>query len=261
MKPALLALFLSVALFSCKQGKLEKAYTPRALATDESFNEFPKEKGNALKISKVDSSRKDGDLFVLKFRDTAILVQDGSKPLANKFYQPRFLNSQKTAALVQVLDSTGKGSPFYIVSLKNEQPEVISLARPSNGANDSKITVGPEELSLSTVLINNDYIITLINGKVYPVKRQNEAERIQGKFLFNSPDKKTLVFATPTSLYQVNYVTGEAENLAASAATLNPASVASNVQQNYHFEKNVKGNYKLVKTDNNKIVDISEFKK
>ncbi|MCZ4221894.1 hypothetical protein [Pedobacter rhodius] len=261
MKTIVFALFLSVTLFSCKQEKLENTYTPRVLNVGESFNEFPKEKGDALKIVKIDSGRKEGDLFVLKFRDTAILILDKPKPLANRFYQPRFLNTQKTAALVQVADGSGLVSPFYIVSLKNEKPEVIKLDRPSAGANDSKVTAGLQELSLSTVLINNDYIVTLINGKVYPVKRQNEAERIQGKFLFNSSDKKTLVFATANSLYQVNYITGETVNLSVPAATLNPETVASNVQQNYHFKENSKGSLFLEKNDDNKIVDISEFKK
>lgn len=261
MKATLLAILLSVTLFSCKQKQLEKTYTPRTLNAGESFNEFPKVKGDALKMFKVDSSHKEGDLFVLKFRDTAILILDNPKPLATKFYQPRFLNSQKTAALVQVADSSGLVSPFYIVSLENEKPEVIKLNRPSAGANDSKITAGLQELSLSTVLINNDYIVTLINGKIYPVKRQNDAERIQGKFLFNSGDKKTLVFATDNSLYQVNYITGETVNLPVPATTLNPETVAGNVQQNYHFKQNSKGSLFLEKNDDNKIVDISEFKR
>jgi len=260
MKITFVAFFLSVALMACKQEKLEKTYEPRALKTGERFNEFPKVKGDALKIVRVDSGKKEGDLFVLKFKDTAIFVQDSPKPLANKFFQPRFLNSQKTAALVQVADGSGLVSPFYIISLKNESPEVIKLDRPSAGANDSKVTSGLQELSLSTVLVNNDFIITLINGQVYPVKRQNDAERIQGKFLFNSSDKKTLVFATSNSLYQVNYITGETINLPASASTLNPATVASNVQQNYHFRQNSKGSLFLEKNDEDKIVDISEFK-
>ena len=261
MRTSLIALFLSVALFSCKQEKIDKTYKPRALAAGESFNDFPKDKGDALKIAKVDSGRKEGDLFVVKFRDTAILIQDDPRPLATKFYQPKFLNSQKTAALIQVADSSGLVSPFYIVSLKNEKPEVIKLDRPSNGANDRKITVGLKELSLSTILVNNDYIITLINGKVYPLKRQNEAERIQGQFLFSSGDRKTLIFATAKSLYQVNYITGETVNLTAPASILDPATVATNVQQNYHFKENAKGSLFLEKNDDNKIVDISEFRK
>lgn len=261
MKTRFLLFILSFALLSCKQEKLEKTYMPRALANGESFNEFPKDKGNALKVFKVDSGGKEGDLFVLKFRDTAILIQDDPKPLATKFYQPRFMNSQKTAALVQVADSSGLVSPFFIISLKNEKPEVIKLDRASTGANDSKITAGLQELSLSTVLVNNDYIITLINGKIYPVKRQNDSERIQGKFLFSSGDRKTLIFATDNSLYQVNYITGETANLPAPASILDPATVAKNVQQNYHFKQNSKGSLFLEKNDDDKIVDISEFKK
>jgi len=261
MKTRLLIFILSIALLSCKQEKLEKTYIPRALNNGESFNEFPKDKNDALKILKIDSGSKAGDLFVLQFRDTAILIKDDPKPLANKFYKPRFMNSQKTAALVQMADSSGLVSPFFIVSVKNGKPEVIKLNRSSTGANDSKVTAGLQELSLSTVLVNNDYIVTLINGKIYPVKRQNDAERIQGTFLYSSGDRKTLVFATANSLYQTNYITGEAVNLPVPASILDPATVAKNVQQNYHFKQNAKGSLFLEKNDDDKIVDISEFKK
>jgi len=261
MKITLFALFLSVAFFSCKQEKSEKTYTPRALTADDSFNETTKSKDDALKSLKIDSGIKEGDVFVLTFKDTAILIKDAPKPLANRFYQPRFMNTQKTAALVQVADSSGLVSPFYIVALRNGMPEVVKLDRPSNGANDRKITVGLQEISLSTLLINNDYVITTINGRVYPVKRQSESERIQGRFIVNSADKSTLVFATENSLYQVNYKTGETFNLPVSAETLNPRTLVNNIQQNYSWQKNTNGTLFLKENDDDKIVDISEFKK
>ncbi|GGI29326.1 hypothetical protein [Pedobacter mendelii] len=261
MKTTLAALFLSIALFSCKQEKLEKTYTPRDLRFGESFNETTKSKEDVLKISKIDSGKKDGDIFELKFKDTLITILDRPKPMATKFLSPRFLNTQKTAAIAQVADGSGLVSPFYIVALNNGKPEVIKLSRPSNGANDSKITVGLQEVSLSTILINNDYVVTVINGRVFPVKRQNDGERIQGRFLLNSADKSTLVFAMANSLYQVNYLTGETFNLPVSAQTLDPKTILNNIQQNYSWQKNKKGTLFLKENDNNRIIDISEFKK
>jgi hypothetical protein len=94
-----------------------------------------------------------------------------------------FINTQKTAVLVQVANETGKMAPFYIIYLKDGQTEVISLNKPSKGAEDKKYTNGLEELTRSNILVNNDFFITTINSRVYPVKRQNPDERIQGKFL------------------------------------------------------------------------------
>ncbi|RNL54232.1 hypothetical protein [Pedobacter jejuensis] len=259
MKTTFLALILSVILFSCKQEKLEKTYTPRALVNGESFNETTKSKEDALKLVKVDSGKKDGDVYAITFKDTSIFIQDNPKPLVKQFKAPRFLNTQKTAAIVQVADGTGLVSPFYIVALKDGIPEVVKLDQESNGANDSKFTVGLQEISLSTFLINNDFVVTIINGRVYPVKREHDNERIQGKFLLNSADKSTLVFAMEKSLYQVNYLTGETFDLPVSAETLNPQTIIKNIQQDFSWQKNNKGTLFLKKYDNDRIIDISEF--
>lgn len=260
MKTIVLALFLSVALLACKEQKNEKVIHPRNLKLGERFNEFPKVKGEGLAFVKVDSGRKMGDVYAVKFKDTIISIQDDPKPLANKFFLMRFLNTQKTAILAQVADSSNLVSPFYIISLKDGQTDAIKLERASNGRDDKKITVGLQEISLSTVLINNDFVVTLINGAVYPLKRQNDAERIQGRYLLNSGDRSTIVFATSNSLYQVNYKTGETFNLPVTPGKLNAATFTKDIMQNYRWQKTPKGASFLKEYDNNEIVNLSDFK-
>ena len=260
MKTTLLALFLSVTLLACKEQKNEKVIHPRDLKLGESFNEFPKVKGEGLAFVKIDSGRKLGDTYAIKFKDTLIAVQDDPKPLADKFFLMRFLNTQKTAVLAQVADSSNLVSPFYIISLKDGETDAIKLERASNGKDDKKVTIGLQEISLSTVLVNNDFVVTLINGMVYPLKRQNDAERIQGRFLLNSGDRSTLVFATSNSLYQVNYKTGETFNLPVTQGKLNAATFTKDIMQNYSWEKSAKGSMFLKEYDSNKIVDLSDFK-
>lgn len=260
MKKTLVALLLSLAFIACKEQKKEKIIQARNLKLNEAFNEFPKVKGEGLNFVKVDSGDKTDDIYTIKFKDTLISIQDNSKPIANKFILSRFLNTQKTAVLVQTADSLNLVSPFYIISLKDGQIEAIRLTRPSYGAKDKKVSVGLQELSLSTVLINNDFIITLINGNVYPLKRQNEGERIQGRFFLKSGDKNTLVFATDNSLYQVNYKTGETVDLPVVPGKLHAETFFKDIMQNYTWEKSEKGALFLKDNDSNKIFDLSEFK-
>ncbi|MFC3559806.1 hypothetical protein [Pedobacter jamesrossensis] len=260
MKKTLIALFLSAALFACKDQKIEKIIHPRDLKPNESFNEFPKVKGDAFAFVKVDSGKKLGDVYAIKFKDTVISVQNDPKPLADKFFVSRFLNTQKTALLAQVADSSDLVSPFYIISLKNGQIDAIKLERASIGKDDKKVTAGLQEISLSIVLVNNDFVVTLINGNVYPLKRQNDSERIQGRFLLNSADKNTLIFATANSLYQVNYKTGETYDLIVAPGKLNAATFTKDIMQNYRWEKTPKGTSFLKEYDSNKILELSDFK-
>lgn len=260
MKTTLLALFLSITLLACKPGSNEKTYTPRALMADESFNEFPKSKDEILTIVKTDSGKV--DLSAIQFKDTTVSIKKDPKPLANKFTDARYLNSQKTAVLVQVADGSGLVSPFYIILLKSGKLEVIDLDRPSNGKNDRTVTKGIEEMSRTSFIVNNDFLITSVNGKVYPIKRQVPDERIQGKFFMYSGDRTTLVFLTANSLYQVNYQTGETLVLPVDANLLNqPETLIGNIQQGYSWVKNNRGTSFLIKNpDEDRVVDIKEFK-
>ncbi|MDN3586308.1 hypothetical protein QWY86_06490 [Pedobacter aquatilis] len=252
-------LLLSVILFSCSESKLEKTVKAKAFTGDENFNTTPNGKKDILTFSKVDSSNVQAITYNVKYRDTVIVIQNDPKPIVSIFKQPRFLNTQKTAAIVQVADSSGLVAPYYIISSRNGQIEVTKLDRPSSGANDSKITKGLEELSLSIFLLNNDYVVTIINGRVYPVKRQNDAERIQGRFILYSEDKTTLVFATKTTLYQTNYKTGESVDLKVNEKLLAPENMA-NFNNNFTWYKNANGTSFLKESDPDKIVDLSEFK-
>jgi len=262
MKTTLLALFLSTTLLACTQGKLEKTLSSRVITDQDDFNEFPKTKDKIISIEDIYSENPDSSGgFSVKFKDTAIYIQDGSKPLAKKFQEARFINSQKTAVLVQIADGAGKISPFYIISLKNSQPDVIALTRPSNGKGDKDFAKGLEEITRTSVLINNDFVISTVRGKVYPVQRKNANELIQGNFILNSGDRTTLVFSGDNSLYQVNYLTGETAELPVPAKVLRSETMVSEIQQNYSWFKNARGTSFLKQNpDDDRIVDIKEFK-
>ncbi|MCX2431277.1 hypothetical protein [Pedobacter sp. GR22-10] len=262
MKTTAFAILLSISLFACKQSKLEQTYVPKAY-TNEDFNEFPKVKNEILNIVTVEPSKpEDRETFTIQFKDTTIAIQDKPKPLANQFKQARFINTQKTAALVQVEDGSGLVSPFYVISLKDGKVGVTSLYKASAGKSDKKYTKGIEEMSLSNIIVNNDFTIALVNGKIYPIKRQNESERIQGDFLFNSSDKQTLVFLTGNALYQVNYRTGETATLKLPANVMQSGNVANEIRKGYSWATNAKGaSFLKQNPDDDRIVDISEFKK
>ncbi|WP_316803602.1 hypothetical protein [Pedobacter nototheniae] len=266
MKLKLCAILFSIVLLSCQQEKekTEKTYTSRALAATESFNETPKAKEDVLSIFKSDSTNKPGGLqFSIKFKDTVLSIKANAKEVktADKFSLAEFINTQETAILVQLAGNKAVAS-FYVISLKNGLPEVISLNRPSTGKDDLKYTKGLEEQRRSSYIINNDFVVTVVNGKVYPIKRQHEEERIQGSYFMNSPDKGTLVFLTPSSLYQVNYLTNEVFNLPVSSnLTSDPTQIFQKVQSNYSWHKNIKGTSFLKENaDDNRIIDIKEFK-
>jgi hypothetical protein len=261
MKITLYALFLSVVLFGC--GSSEKNYKAKPFAASNDFNVFPKSKKNVLTILKTDSGAvAAADRFAIQYKDTTIIVDDAPNAAAQKFIVASFINTQKTAVLVQVANDAGKMAPFYIISVNDGKTEVVSLNKPSKGAEDKKYTNGLEELTRSNILVNNDFFITTINSRVYPIKRQNPDERIQGKFFMYSSDKTTLAFLTANSLYQVNTATGETFNLPLPAALINePETLVGNIQRDYTWVANANGTSFLKKNaDDDRIVDIKEFK-
>jgi len=262
MKTTFLAIFISIALFACKPAKLEKTYQSKPFA-NEDFNESPRVKNEILSIVPTEPALAGGkENFTVKFKDTTIAIEDAARPLANNFKEARFINTQKTAALVQIEDGSGLVSPFYIISLKEGKVNVASLYKQSKGKNDKKYTKGLQDISLSNIIVNNDFAIALVNGTVYPIKRQVEGERIQGDFLFNSLDKRTLVFATANTLYQVNYRTGETSDLALPKKIAGSADIANDIRQGYSWATNAKGtSFLKPNADEDRVVDISEFKK
>jgi len=263
MKITLYALFLSLVLFSCKTGNPEKTYKARSITANEDFNVFPESKKSILSIVKTDSGALAyADRYAIQYRDTTITIDDAPNPATKKFLDAIFINTQKTAVLVQVANEKGRKAPFYIIYLNNGNTEVVSLNKPSKGADDKKYTNGVEAIKLTSILINNDYFINTVNSKVYPVKRQNEAERIQGRFFMYSRDKKTLVFLVKGALYEVNVSTGETfTQPLPESLTSQPETLVSNVQRDYGWVPNEKGTLFLKKNaDDNRIVDIKEFK-
>lgn len=262
MKITLYALFLSVVLFGCG-GNSEKTFKARAFSASDDFNVFPKGTKDILTIVKTDSGKlAAADRFAINTRDTTITIDDAPNAATKKFKVASFINTQKTAVLVQSDNGKDKMSPFYIIYVNGGKTEVVSLNKPSKGAEDQKYTNGLEELTRSNLLVNNDFFITTINSRVYPVKRQKEDERIQGKFFMYSSDKTTLAFLTANSLYQVNTKTGETFNLPLPASlTSQPETLVGNIQRDYTWVANAHGTSFLKKNaDDDRIVDIKEFK-
>ncbi|QIL40770.1 hypothetical protein G7074_16770 [Pedobacter sp. HDW13] len=263
MKITLYALLLSVVLFGCGVGNSEKTYKARPVAANDDFNVFPKSKKNVLTIVKTDSGALAyADRFAINYKDTTITIDDAPNAASKKFLSASFINTQKTAVLVQVANESGKKAPFYIIYLNDGNTEVVSLNKPSKGAEDKKYTNGLEELTRTSLLINNDYFINTVNSKVYPVKRQNDAERIQGKFFMYSSDKTTLVFLTKDALYQANVANGETFTLPLPASLIGePETLVGNIQRDYTWVPSANGTPFLKKNaDDNRIVDIKEFK-
>jgi hypothetical protein len=264
MKTTFYAIILSLVFIGCKQGQLEKNYSARAFSASDDFNGFSQSKQDVLSIVKTDSGEtKDANRFSVKFKDTTIAIEDNKKVLGSKLAIAKFINTQKTAMLVQIAGKTGSLAPFYIISLKDGKPEIVSLARPSTGKSDQKFTIGLEELTLTSVMmVNNDFIITTVNSRVFPLKRENPDERIQGKFFMLSPDRNTVAFLTDSSIYQVNYMSGTTLTLPVPAKILSqPESINQQIQQNYSWQENNKGiSFLRSNADDNRVVDISEFK-
>lgn len=273
MKSTFYALLLSVILFSCQQKDDGKIVVPRPLSEKEDFNQFPKIKENVLSIFqqkgaviKKRDDRVENEAFHVKFGDTTIIIQMNAadeNSLIDKFSFAEFLNTQKTTMLVQPADSSGLVAPFYIITVNNDKLEVVNLYRPSSGSDDSKFAKGATVVGRTGYVINNDFFVTSVNAKVYPLKRIKPEERIHGVFLINSPDKQTVVFLMPSSLYEVHYSTGEVftQPLPSTMPT-DPAAVYKWIQDKYSWQKNETGITFLKKNiDEDRIIDIGDFKK
>lgn len=264
MKLYLLALTLMTLVISCNKEENIKTYTPRILTKNEAFNDYLEKKTDSITIYKSNKKGKE-DLLLVKFRDSIVSIQvdpNNSKKTTDNFTFAEFANTQKTCLLVQSADSIGPVAPSYLIALKDGKLDVISLYRPSTDASPKESGLGINRLGRTGHLVDNDFFITGVTARAYLLKRQNPEQRIQGKFLILSPDRKTIVFATPKSLYQVNYITDETstENLPADLPQ-DITSVYQWVQNNYSFQKNRQGVSFLKSNDNDRIVDIKEFKK
>lgn len=266
MKNLLCALVLSVLFFGCQQKQETAAiYTPRILTADEKFNESPDGKDSTFKIiiKKDQNTSETREEYNVKFRDTLVRIlinKTDPASVTDRFAFVQFINTQKTSLLVQIADNSGLAAPFYLIALKGGQLDVISLYRPSTGEQDTKYTNGLNPLGRTGYLVNNDFFITNVSAHVYLIKRQNTGERIQGEFILSSPDKSTLVFLTPTSLYQVHYPSDDVFNEKLPKPVPQSAALRLDwIRDNFSWGKNKKGITFLKYTDSERIVDIKEF--
>jgi hypothetical protein len=241
-------------------------YTPRILTADEKFNEGLESADSAftILIKKNEAGTSEvKEEFNIKFQDTLVKIQINKadpNSATDKFSFAQFINTQKTTLLVQIADNSGLIAPFYLLAIKDGKLDVVSLYRASTGKQDSKYTIGINKLGRAGYIVNNDFYITNVNAQVYVLKRQNPEERIQGEFVLNSPDKSTLVFLMPKSLYQVYYPSDEAFNEPFSKAVpQSAADIPTWISNNFIWQKSKKGITLLKFSDSNRIVDIREF--
>lgn len=267
MKNIFYALVLTALLSSCQQSTDKTStYTPRTLTADEKFNGYSEGTDSVFTILAKKSETATSEVnekFNIKFKDTLVKIQINKadpNSATDQFSFAQFINTQKTTMLVQVADDSGLAAPCFLLALKDGKLDVVSLYRASKGKQDSKYTNGLTKLGRAGYVINNDFFITNVNAKVYLLKRQNPEERIQGEFILNSPDKSTLVFLTPKSLYQVHYLSDDAHNEPfPSAAPTSAAEISNWVRNNFIWQKNKKGITFLKFNDSDRIVDIKEF--
>lgn len=268
MKTKFYALILAVLLYSCQNAQNEQSYIPRPLRDKEDFNVYPKTPEDVLKVvlaADVEQSSEDAEeAFSVKFRDTLIRIQPDEKDktfLKDRFSLADVVNTQMTCVLVQLEGSMKAAAPFYLISAKDGKVDVVSLYRASNGANDQQFTKGMIRIGKSGYLINNDVVVTTVNARVYPIKRQKEDERIQGQYVMHSKDRMTLVFLTKDSFYQVHYPTGSVYDAPLpKEAPRNMENIYKWIQDNYVWKKNGKGIEFLQYVDANAIVDMRTFK-
>lgn len=267
MKNILYLLSLSLLLFSCQKKENTKTYIARVIKNNENFNKYS-EGTDTLSITKFDnknSATTDADTneyFGVKFGDTVIRIQTDPNDTSSangKFSQATFVNTQKTCLLIQLADQSGLTAPFYLIALKDGNLDVVQLYRPSKGVQNDKL-MGLVRVGRDGYVINHDFFITNVNSKLYFIKRQDPEERIKGSFFLLSPDKQTLAFLMPSSvLYQVHYSSGEVFNQPLSVQPEDP-DIYNYVQNNYIWEKNKKSVQFLKRRNDDRIVDIKEFK-
>lgn len=266
MKNTFYALILSIILFSCQQNKEHSTtYTPRLLTATESFNNYNSTGDSALTLVKYDAEKDaKNETYSLKFRDTTVRIQTDkadTSSIKDRFSFAQFVNTQKTSVLVQLADASGLTAPVYLISLKDNKLEVVSLYRASEGKEDRRFTEGITKVGRDGYLVNNDFFVTNVNSKVYLVKRQQPNERIQGVFFLKSPDKYTLAFLVQSSLYQVHYPTGETFSQALNIKVPKQMNdIYDWVQSNFVWQKAKSGASFLKENDSDRIVDIKEFK-
>jgi hypothetical protein len=270
MKKHFCVLLLIFTLFGCSKKEEGKVYLPGALTGEEDLNQFEQGKENSLSVytyadqDQADENGKE-EVFGIKFRDTTVRIQldtSDKETVKDRFALAEFLNTQKSTLLVQVADHSGLTAPFYLVTVNHGKLEVLSIYRSSGGTNDRRFTKGLSRVGRSGYLINNDFFITTVNARVFPLTRQHPEERIQGLHFMNSPDRKTLVFLVGSSLYQVHYPSSEVYTQPLSAdMPKTAAQLFPWVQNNYSWQTNAKGISFLKKNkDDNRVIDIKEFK-
>jgi hypothetical protein len=266
MKNKLYALILSLLIFGCQANKSEKTLIPRTISSNEDFNFYAENKENTLSVVKYTdegpgTAAKNGkETFAVKLGDTLIRIQpdpSDKKFVRDRFAAAEFVNTQKSAVLVELADSLGLVGPVYLITLKDNKPAAVSLYRKSTGANDIRYTKGMIRVGSSGYLVNNDFFVTTVNAKVYLIPRQHPQERIQGDFFLKSSDKTTFVFLVNGAFYQVNYPTGDVytEPLPKTAPK-GLGNVYKWVQDNYAWVKNAKGISFFKQIDQNKVVDM-----
>lgn len=259
------------ALVSCQQQEETTAIVPEVLQADTVFKES-KDKSFDLKILEKpgmagqSSTAADSAVFTIQLNDKPLGIRleaaDGAEgQVLTEFAMATFINAQHTAMLVQVKDQSGLTAPFYIVSLKSAEVKAYRLYRASLGEGSSRFAKGQSAIGRSLYLINNDFVLTRVDGRVYLLKRQNPEERIAGVHVMNSKDKKTLVFLVNSTLYQVNYQTGKNRTFILPANTvLKPVALFAWIQQNLTWEKDQDGDYFLQPAaSDNRIRSLNEF--
>lgn len=271
MKRTLCLLLIALGGLGCQKSEDPKVYTARPADITQKFIESaPHPESKLMKVEYKDEGEKDSgngkNVYGIKFGDTTVSIginPDDEKAVTSKFSFAEFLNGQNTIMLVQIADNSGVTAPYYLLTVKDKKLDVMNLYRPSKGGDDKRFTKGATKVGRSGYLVNNDYFISAVNVRIYPLKRQNPDERIQGIHFMNSPDRKTLVFLVGSSLYEVHYPSQETYTLALPADMPKvPEQVFPWIQNNYSWGTNGQGISFLKKNkDDNRVVDISEFKK
>jgi hypothetical protein len=271
MKSIITLVAISFILFSCTSSNTDVTYKPQVVSANTDYNYHPKDTDPKLILVQVKESgntapaEEEEASFGVKFGDTTVHIQlDGGDPESSHqtFSFAKFINTQQTAMLVQVADQSGLVAPFFIIAVKDGQLQVNRLYRASKGKLDKEVTRGLKAVGNSGYLINNDFFVTNVNAKVYLIKRQNEAERIQGEFFLQSSDRQTLVFLVQSAFYQVHYPTAEnfTQPLPASLPMVN-AEIYKWVQANSNWVKNGQGiSFLKAAADDNRIRTIDEFR-
>lgn len=258
-------------LFSCKSSVDTVVLQSQVLETDTVFKAQKNEKSElrVFNIPNADASAGENtgpQVFKLNLGDQPLAIQPDAKnpeKLITEFAFASFINSQHTAALVQLQDNSGLVAPFYIISLDGEKAKAYSLYRGSEGPQDSRFTKGQSEIGRSGYLINNDFFVTRVDGRVYKLARQEPGQRIQGLHFMNSADRQTLVFLVNSALYQVHYPSGKnyTQPLPASAPK-KPSGLFAWIQQNLVWERD-KDQILWLKSSaaDNRVRNLNEFKK